>query len=299
MYFHNKIKFIQEYQKPSTKILWGIFFLVVGFLLFYVLNDIEKNGGSLRLNLILFIIYEKFGKNIVSVIFIIIGSGKIVSGIIDYQNIKRLEINNILKKANNNFTLKSGEKYEFVRSISRENKELFPNLILPVIENQLFMHFWTEELIFEDQNVINWLNLKKYFWKESVLFGDKSLPETFNNYQHRNFIFTDIAKNNEIMNETVFLDEDNSEISYKHFYKNQDKIYLLQELQELHYMQYVQIQDYEWDSIEEILENYNSYFILIVKTNIKYFNTTFYIDNESISIEHAYSIGGIEIIRIN
>ena len=62
MYFHDKIKFIQEYQKPSTKILWGIFFLVGGFLLFYVLNDIEKNGGSLRINLILFIIMKRSEK---------------------------------------------------------------------------------------------------------------------------------------------------------------------------------------------------------------------------------------------
>lgn len=299
MYINYSNKNTKENQKPREKLLWGIFIIFGGCLIYNQLNNFEISGGTISINIILYFIYKNFGKDIVSIILIMFGIIKIISGILDYRNIKHWKEIEILKKEKRKITLNKDENYDLIRELSEEMKNYLTSLKLEIKENQLYMHYWTEELTYEGENDENWLNQAKYFWKDEETFSNKSLPEIFNNYQYRNFVFIKTNEIIEIKSENVFPNNETTIISKKYYCEGSEKIYLIKDLLEIGLIEYIQIEELDLELIKNIIDNPNKYFFLIINHKIKYNNHKFYIGNDEISIEIAYSIGGIEIIKKN
>lgn len=299
MYINYSNKNTKENQKPREKLLWGLLFIFGGYLIYNQLNNFETSGGTIHINIILYFIYKNFGKDIVSIIFVIFGIIKIISGILDYRNIKHWKEIEILKEEKRKITLNNDENYYLARELSVEMTNYLTSLKLEIIENQLYMHYWTEELICKGENDENWLNQAKYFWTDEETFANKSLPETFKNYQHRNFIFKKSNEIIEIKPENVFLNNETTATSKKYYCEGTEKIYLIKDLLETGLIEYIQIEELDLELIQNIIDNPNNYYFLIINHKIKYDNHKFYIGNNEISIEIAYSIGGIEIIKKN
>jgi hypothetical protein len=290
MYISNGKKLERENFKPREEIIFGVVAILVGIFLYNSLNSIEVNGGQMKINLILYFIYKNFGKDFASLPFILFGIYKIISGILNYNNIKKWKEIDAEKNKEKFISIGEGKDYKVVRNVSEKLISYLESLDLEQKEGQIYMHYWSVNSIAEKANDQNYLNQTKYFWKADESFANKSLPENFENFQQRNFIFTTSKINNIKTDETIKTAE-------KFYYEENNQIVLIETLLEKGLIEYCIIEDLDEDNIGDMKYYEKDYCVLIVNPNVKYAGNEFYIEEEIISFEIAYCIGAIEIIR--
>jgi hypothetical protein len=88
--------------------------------------------------------------------------------------------------------------YKLVKILTHEQKERINQSTIPVMVGaQLYMHYWTENLICDDPNDYTWQSTVVFFWKAHEPFPKKSLPPIFQTFKEKNFVL--IARKPNIM----------------------------------------------------------------------------------------------------
>lgn len=277
-------------ESSSSQILWGFLSICGAVLLYYELSKLEASGGTMTVNVIIAVLYNLFGKNVAVGFFAALGFFITISGILDFKNDKKVKA--IEEEENKSeFISFSDEKFEIIRKLSDEEIDYFETLNLKIKESQIYQQYWTDFLDYENEDDENWLNISKYFWKADEPFYNTSLPEDFKHYQHLKFTFVDDNIKENLKIEKLY------GIVEKFHFEEENRVISIRELLERGLIAYCKIVDLAYESINDIKHYQSDFFFAITNPKITSLNNELYIGENKISIELAYAVGGIELVR--
>ncbi len=186
--------------------------------------------------------------------------------------------------------------YKILRNLTEEQKERIEKSTILLRTGQLYMHYWTDNLICADRNDQEWQNKVMFFWKAEEPFPKKSLPPHFEKFKVKHFLFEgDTSKISLQVGQAIpwfgmpGLGEKNV------CEMNGDKI-TIPELNKLGIVEYIEQVELTNDNFE-ILTDKESYLFLIDERITPFQNGNFYLNGQPIPINVAYSVGGIHIIK--
>lgn len=81
----NASPYVSPYEQPDKSISWGsvgfgLLMIGVAFFLYYTFDNLEKEGGSVRMNAIVILLYNIGGKWLASIVVALIGIGTMIAG---------------------------------------------------------------------------------------------------------------------------------------------------------------------------------------------------------------------------
>lgn len=270
-------------------ILFGIVALLCSWFMYEKLSAYESGGEGLSLPLVLMLTYDFFGKSAPSGILAIGGLISIVSGILSIRNQKKWDVITAENNKPKFISFSDDLQFEIIRKLSDDFVNYFERLNIEIKEGQIYKHYWTDSVIYENENDENFLNMSTYFWKADLPFLDTLLPDFFKNYQNLEFRFlnhVDHIKSEKISNDVE-----------KYYYEEENKKIRISKLLERDIIEYCEIQTLENEDINDLKYYEDELYFVIVNSKIRYLNNELYIDTNPISIEIAYSIGAIELVR--
>lgn len=274
-------------EKPSTEIIFGIFMILVSIYFYKSLRDLELSGGEMKVPVILYFLYEKFGKDVTAGVLFLGGLVFLVNGILKRNNEKKhKEIEK--KNSKPKFILINEEEFQVKRKLTHIEAEYLNNLDLEIKEGKVYKHFWIDNIA-KNENDQSWLNIAKYFWNANEPFYNTSLPEVFNNYKQLNFRF--------LKNQSIIKTEILTEAIQRYYCEAVDQIIFIPELVEQNLIEYCHIEDIDEDTIGDLKYFKEDLFLLITNPKIKLQNNELYIGTEIISFEIAYTIGAFELMK--
>jgi hypothetical protein len=94
-----------------------------------------------------------------------------------------------LKKGDKSVSTGNNIGYKIVNDLTDKQKEEIDKSTILLRTGQLFMHYWTDNLICKDRNDQEWQNKVMFFWKANEDFPKKSLPPIFDSYKEKYFLF--------------------------------------------------------------------------------------------------------------
>ena len=210
---------------------------------------------------------------------------------------QRMEIGTIMLQKGDQF-ISTGDNvgFKIIRPLTEQQKEQIDKSTISLRTGQLFMHYWTDGLVCTDRNDPEWQNKVMFFWKAEEPFPKKSLPPHFENMKIKYFLLAgDTSKVSFQVGQAIpwfgmpgLGEKHASEI-------NGEKVTVpeLNKLGLVEYVEFVELADINSD----ILTNRDEYFFLIDERITSFHNGILYLQDKQISIDMAYSIGGIHIIR--
>jgi len=277
-------------ENQGQLILLGIVALASAWFLYDKFNTFETNGGKVSATLILMLIYDFFGKSAASGILLVSGLWMIVNGILNINNQKKWDAIEIEKKKPKFISFSDGEEFEIIRTLSNDEVDYFENMNFEIKEGLLFKHYWTDNSI-DNKNDENWFNISTYFWKVDTQVQDALLPENFNNYQQLQFWFLNQVDQTNIKFEKL------NNGTEKYYYEKQNEKIAINNLVERNIIEYCEIQSVGDDAINDFKYYQEELFFLITNSKVKCQNNELYINEDKVSIEIAYAIGAIELLR--
>lgn len=86
----------------------------------------------------------------------------------------------------------TGDNYGFkiIRPLTDEQKQHIDKSTILLRTGQLYMHYYTDNLVCTDRNDPEWQNKVMFFWKAEEPFPKKSLPPEFETFKTKHFLFT-------------------------------------------------------------------------------------------------------------
>ncbi|RYE12366.1 MAG: DUF4237 domain-containing protein [Sphingobacteriaceae bacterium] len=186
--------------------------------------------------------------------------------------------------------------FKITRPLTELQRECIDKSTILLRTGQLYMHYWTKNLVCEDPNDQEWQNKVMFFWKAEEPFPKKSLPPEFKTFQCKYFLFTgDISK--------VSLQTGKAMpwfgmpgLGEKHVCKISGQKVTIPELNALGLVEYVEPVELN-DVNLDILTAEEDYFFLVDSNITPFRKGTFYLKETPVPIDVAYSIGGINIIK--
>ena len=79
--------------------------------------------------------------------------------------------------------------YRIIRDLRTEQKNSIEKSTILLRVSQLYMHYWTDNLVCNDPNDQGWQNKVMFFWKAEEPFPKKSLPPEFETFKVKHFLF--------------------------------------------------------------------------------------------------------------
>ena len=158
------------------------------------------------------------------------------------------------------------------------------------------MHYWTDNLVCTDRNDPEWQNKVMFFWKAEEPFPKKSLPPEFETFKTRHFLFGGDTSNISLQVGQAMPWFGMPGLGEKHVCEIDGQKVTIPELNELGLVEYIEQVELTTDNLD-ILTNRDNYFFLIDDRITPFQNGNFYLKGKSISIDLAYSIGGIHIVK--
>ena len=186
--------------------------------------------------------------------------------------------------------------FKIVRPLTDEQKEKIEKSTIMLRTGQLYMHYWTDNLICTDRTDQEWQNKVMFFWKAEELFPQKSLPPIFETFKTKYFLFTgDISKISLQVGQAIpwF---GMPGLGEKHACKLNGQSVTIPELNKLGLVDYLEKIELTSDNLD-ILANRDEYCFLIDDKITPFQNGNFYLEGKPIPIYLAYSIGGIHIVK--
>jgi hypothetical protein len=186
--------------------------------------------------------------------------------------------------------------YKIIRQLTDEQKERIDKSTILLMPTQLYMHYWTENLICKDPDDQEWQNKVMYFWKAEEPFPKKSLPPIFETFKVKNFIFSGDTSNIALQVGQAMPWFGMPGLGEKHLCQINNKKITIPELYELGVIEYVEPVELTSNNLE-ILTNKEEYYYLIDDRITPFHNGNFYLDGKPIPIYIAYSVGGVHIVK--
>lgn len=186
--------------------------------------------------------------------------------------------------------------YKILRNLTDEQKERIENSTILLRTGQLYMHYWTDNLICTDRNDQEWQNKVMFFWKAEEPFPKKSLPPNFETFKVKYFLFQgDTSKiSTKIGQAMPWFGMPG--LGEKHVCEINDEKVTIPEMYKLGYIEYIEQVELTNENFE-ILTDKENYLFLIDERLTPFHNGNFYLDGKPIPINVAYSVGGIHIIK--
>ena len=201
-----------------------------------------------------------------------------------------------LNKGDTFIAVDNNSGFKIIRPLTDEQKNSIEKSTILLRASQLYMHYWTDNLICEDPNDQGWQNKVMFFWKAEEPFPKKSLPPEFENFKVKHFLF----------------EGDTSEVSLqvgqaapwfgmpglgeKHVCELNSKKVTIPELNKLGIVEYFEQIELTENNLN-ILTNKEEYFFLIDERITPFKNGSFQLKGKPIPISVAYKIGGIHLIK--
>lgn len=186
--------------------------------------------------------------------------------------------------------------YKVTRQLTDEQKERIDKSTIQLMASQLYMHYWTDNLVCKDPNDQEWLNKVVFFWKAEEPFPKKSLPPVFDTFQVKHFVFAGEASTISLKVGQAMPWFGMPGLGEKHFCEMDGQKIAVPELNKLGMVEYVEPVELTMENLE-ILTNREQYFFLIDNNITPFQNGNFYLKGKPIPIDVAYSIGGIHIVK--
>ena len=186
--------------------------------------------------------------------------------------------------------------FKVVRPLTEEQKEQISKSTILLRTGQLFMHYWTDNLICSNRNDPEWQNKVMFFWKAEEPFPKKSLPPQFETFKIKYFLFTGDTSKISLQVGQAMPWFGMPGLGEKHVCEvNGEKVTIpeLKNLGLVDYIEFVELTEYN----SEILTNKDEYFFLIDDRITPFQNGNFHLKGIAVPIDVAYSVGGIHIIR--
>lgn len=194
--------------------------------------------------------------------------------------------------------ISTGDNYGFkiIRPLTEEQRERIEKSTILLRTGQLYMHYWTDNLICIDRNDPEWQNKVMFFWKPEEPFPKKSLPPEFETFKVKYFLFTGDTSNISLQVGQAMPWFGMPGLGEKHVCEINGEKVTVPELNKLGLVEYVEPVELTSDNLD-ILTNREDYLFLIDERITPFKNGSFYLKGKPISIDLAYSIGGIHIIK--
>jgi hypothetical protein len=186
--------------------------------------------------------------------------------------------------------------YKVIRNLTDEQKEGIKKSTILLRTGQLYMHYWTDNLICTDRNDQEWQNKVMFFWKAEEPFPRKSLPPNFEKLKVKHFLFQGDTSNISTQVGQAIPWFGMPGLGEKHVCDINDQKVTIPELHELGFIEYIEQVELTNENFE-ILTDKENYFFLIDERLTPFRNGNFHLDGKPIPINVAYSVGGIHIIK--
>ena len=218
---------------------------------------------------------------------------------------KKEENNSEYKNETETVELKEGDKfvstgdnigYKISRNLTDQQKERIEKSTILLRTGQLYMHYWTDNLICTDKNDQEWQNKVMFFWKAEEPFPKKSLPPIFETFKVKHFLFEGDTSDISVQVGQAMPWFGMPGLGEKHVCEMNGEKVTIPELNKLGKVNYIEQINLTNDNLE-ILTDKENYFFLIDERLTPFKNGNFYLNEKPIPISLAYSVGGIHIIR--
>lgn len=194
--------------------------------------------------------------------------------------------------------ISTGENYAYktIRPLTDEQRDRIDKSTILLRTGQLYMHYWTDNLVTSDRNDQEWQNKVMFFWKAEEPFPKKSLPPVFETFQVKHFLFTGDTSNISLQVGQAMPWFGMPGLGEKHVCEMNGEKVTIPELNRFGLVEYVEPVELTEDNLN-ILSDRDHYMFLIDERITPFQNGSFYLKGKPISIDLAYSIGGIHIIK--
>jgi len=201
-----------------------------------------------------------------------------------------------LKNGDTFITTDNHSGYKIIRQLTDEQKDSIEKSKILLRASQLYMHYWTDNLVCEDPNDQTWQNKVMFFWKAEEPFPKKSLPPEFEAFKVKHFLFEEANSNvsMQIGQATPWFGMPG--LGEKHVCELNSKKVTIPELNKLGIVEYYEQIELTTNNLD-VLTNKEEYFFLIDERITPFMNGSFQLKNKPIPINVAYSIGGIHLIK--
>ncbi len=186
--------------------------------------------------------------------------------------------------------------YKILRDLTEEQKERIEKSTILLRTGQLYMHYWTDNLICTDRNDQEWQNKVMFFWKAEEPFPKKSLPPNFENFQVKHFLFEGNTSSISLQVGQAIPWFGMPGLGEKHVCEINGEKVTIPELHKLGFVAYIDQVELTTENLE-ILTDKENYLFLIDERLTPFRNGNFQLDGKPIPISVAYSVGGIHIIK--
>ena len=202
------------------------------------------------------------------------------------------------EKGDSFISLGNNSAYKIIKPLTEEQKERIEKSTILLRTGQLYMHYWTDNLICSDRNDQEWQNKVMFFWKAEEPFPKKSLPPIFETFIEKHFLFESSQNTSKISLEVgeAMPWFGMPGLGEKHVCEINDEKVTIPELHKLGVVEYIEKTELTNDNFE-ILTDKENFFFLIDERLTPFYNGNFHLDGQPIPIDIAYSIGGIHIIK--
>lgn len=191
-----------------------------------------------------------------------------------------------------------GDNYGFkiIRPLTEDQKERIDKSTILLRTGQLYMHYWTGNLVSADQDDQEWQNKVMFFWKAEEPFPNKSLPPVFETFKVKYFLFAGDTSNISLQVGLAMPWFGMPGLGEKHFCEmNREKV-TIPELHRLGLVEYIEPVELANDNLD-ILTDREHYMFLVDERITPFQNGSFYLKGKPVPIDLAYSIGGIHIVK--
>lgn len=186
--------------------------------------------------------------------------------------------------------------FKILRNLTEEQKEKIEKSTILLRTGQLYMHYWTDNLICTDRNDQEWQNKVLFFWKAEEPFPKKSLPLIFEKFKVKHFLFQGDTSNISMQIGQAVPWFGMPGLGDKHVCEINNEKVTIPELYKLGFIEYVEEIDLTNENFE-ILTDRENYFFLIDERITTFQNGSFHLEGQPIPINIAYSVGGIHIVK--
>ena len=186
--------------------------------------------------------------------------------------------------------------YKMLRDLTGQQKERIEKSTILLQTGQLYMHYWTDNLICTDRNDQEWQNKVMFFWKAEEPFPKKSLPPNFEKFKVKHFLFQGDTSNISVQIGQAIPWFGMPGLGEKHVCEINNEKMTIPELYELGFVEYIEQVELTNENLE-ILNDKENYLFLIDERLTPFRDGSFHLDGQPIPINVAYSVGGIHIIK--
>lgn len=186
--------------------------------------------------------------------------------------------------------------YRITRPLTAEQQASIEASTILLRATQLYMHYWTPNLVCENPDDPEWQNQAVFFWKAEEPFEKKSLPPVFETFQQKHFVFNPGNHDISLSVGQAIPWFGMPGLGDKHSCLLDDQPVTIPELYEIGAVTYIQPVELSADNLG-ILTDRENHFFLIDERITTFADNQFYLDGKVIPIHVAYSIGGIHIVK--